>query len=41
VRNGTVSLLVTVNQRRGLEDNRAIAITFCKLTSIPCERRKI
>lgn len=30
-----VSLLVTVNQRRGLEDYRAIAITFCKVLVDP------
>jgi hypothetical protein len=32
---GAVSLLVTVNQRRGLEDYRAIAITFCKILVDP------
>jgi len=32
-----VSLLVTVNQRRGLEDYRAIAITFCKVLVDPLQ----
>lgn len=32
---GSVSLLVTVNQRRGLEDDRALAFTFCKITVDP------
>lgn len=32
---GAVRLFVTINQRGGLEDSRAIAITFCKLLIDP------
>jgi hypothetical protein len=32
---GSVSLLVTVNQRQGLEDDRALAIAFCKIIVDP------
>jgi hypothetical protein len=32
---GSVSLLVPINQRRGLDDDRALAITFCKIIVDP------